>query len=96
MANAAVAPAGTAPTTLWAWAGGRGDVVAILRAGGDERQRSIDRDATSVTGPMMTAVAVVGGVVELARTGGAGVFGLFCAVAGVTYAFSLFMVLRRR
>ncbi len=29
------------------WAGRSGDVAALLRAGGDERQRGLDRDATA-------------------------------------------------
>jgi hypothetical protein len=84
-----------AAAVAWRWAGGSGDVAAILRVGGDERQRTMDREATARTGLVMTAVAVVGAVVEIARTGDPGVFGLFCAVAGAAYAVNL-VVLRRR
>src|SRR5580704_10675608 len=46
------------------WAGGQGDVAAIMRAGGDERQRSLDRDAASITGFAMCGAAVLGAAVE--------------------------------
>lgn len=78
------------------WAGRSGDVAAILRTGGDERPRGLDRDATAVTGLAMTAVALVGAIVELGRTGDPGVYGLFCVVAGVVYSVSLFGLRRRR
>ena len=78
------------------WAGRSGDVAAILRSGGDERQRGLDRDATAITGLAVTIVAVVGAIVELGRTGNPGVYGLFCAVSGVVYAVSLFELRRRR
>src|SRR5438552_1437844 len=42
------------------WAGRSGDVAALLRAGGDERQRGLDRDATAITGLALSLVAVVG------------------------------------
>ena len=44
----------------------------------------------------MAIVAVVGAIIELGRTGGAGVFGLFCVVAGVAYSVSLAVLRRRR
>jgi len=78
------------------WAGGSGDVAAIIRVGGDERQRGLDRDATAIMGLAMSVVAVVGGIVQIARTGDPGVYGLFCVVSGVTYAVSLFALRRRR
>jgi hypothetical protein len=78
------------------WAGGSGDVAAILRVGGDERQRGLDRDATSITGVVMSVAAIVGGIVQIARTGDPGVYGLFCVIGGVTYAVSLFELRRRR
>jgi hypothetical protein len=77
-------------------AGRSGDVAAILRVGGDERQRGLDRDAVALSGVAMTAVALVGGIIELGRTGNPGVYGLFCVVAGVAYAVSLFELRRRR
>jgi hypothetical protein len=78
------------------WAGRRSDVGALLRADGDERQRGLDRDATAMTGLVLSLVAVVGAVVEIARTGDPGVYGLFCVVGGVVYAVSLAVLRRRR
>jgi hypothetical protein len=83
-------------TVVFVWAGGSGDVAAILRAGGDERQRGLDRDATAITGLIMSVVAIIGGIVQIARTGNPGTYGLFCVVAGVTYAASLHALRRRR
>jgi hypothetical protein len=80
----------------FAWAGRSGDVAAILRVGGDERQQGLDRDATALTGLAMTVVAIVGAIVELGRTGNPGVYGLFCVVSGAVYAVSLFELRRRR
>ena len=71
-------------------------IAAVLRAGGDERQRGLDRDATAITGLTLIVVALVGAIVELGRTGNPGVYGLFCAVAGVVYAVSLIELRRRR
>jgi hypothetical protein len=79
----------------YVWAGGTGDVAANLRAGGDERQRSVDRDATAITALAMIAVALVGAIVALGRTGDPGPYGVMCAVAGIAYAVS-FAVLRWR
>ena len=41
-------------------------------------------------------VAVVGAIVQIARTGDPGVYGLFCAVTGVTYAGGLLALRLRR
>jgi hypothetical protein len=68
------------------WAGSGGDVAAILRVGGDERQRTLDRDATAITGVVMSVVAVVGAIIQLGRTVNPGVYGFFCVVGGVAYA----------
>jgi hypothetical protein len=78
------------------WSGRSGDIAAVLRAGGDERQRSLDRDALALSAHATTVVAVVGAIVQIARTGDPGVFGLFCVVSGVTYAGSLFGLRLRR
>ncbi|MFI5036294.1 MAG: hypothetical protein ACHQFZ_08850 [Acidimicrobiales bacterium] len=78
------------------WSGGRGDVAAILRAGGDERQRGLDRDATAIAGLVVVLVAVVGAIVAVARTGNPGDFGVICLVSGVTYATSLAVLRHRR
>lgn len=77
------------------WAGRDGDVAAILRAGGDERQQLLDRDATALAGLAMIAVAIVGGLVSAAvNHGDLGVYGLFAAVGGISYAVAL-AILRR-
>ena len=85
-----------AATASFVWAGGSGDVAAIMRAGGDERQRAIDVEATAVTGLVLIVAIVVGGVVELFRTGSMGQYGLMGALAGTTYAVSLAVLRRRR
>jgi hypothetical protein len=78
------------------WSGRTGDIAAVLRAGGDERQRGLDRDALALSAQATTVVAVVGAIVQIARTGDPGVFGLFCAVSGVTYAGGLLALRLRR
>jgi hypothetical protein len=78
------------------WAGRDSDVGAIMRVGGDERQRRIDRDATALAGLAMGLVAIAGAVVSAARNhGDIGGYGLICFVGGATYAISL-AVLKRR
>jgi hypothetical protein len=83
-------------TFAFVWAGGTGDVAAILRVGGDERQRGLDRDATAITGLVMSLAAIVGGIVQIARTGDPGVYGLFCVIGVLAYSVSLFQLRRRR
>ena len=80
----------------YAWAGGDGDVAAVLGSRGDERQRSLDRDATAIAGVATIVAAIVGAVASIARTGNAGSYGVICAVAGVVYAVSLTALRRRR
>lgn len=72
------------------WAGGRGDVAAIMRGGGGERQRGIDLRATA-TAALVTAIFTVGGaIVSIARTGGdPGPYGVACMVFGVSYGLAL-------
>jgi hypothetical protein len=78
------------------WAGRDSDVGAALRAGGDERQRHLDRDATAITGLVMIALAIIGAIVSAAINGGdIGVYGLFASVGGATYAIA-FAILSRR
>lgn len=95
-AIAAIAIYAVLASLAYIWAGGSGDVAAIMRVGGDERQRSLDRDATAITGIVMTLVAIIGAVIELGRTGNPGVYGLFCVIGGIVYAVSLFELRRRR
>lgn len=80
----------------YAWAGRDSDAGAALRAGGDERQRRLDHDATAIAGLAMIALAIVGAIISAAVNGGdIGVYGLFAAVGGATYAIA-FAVLSRR
>lgn len=78
------------------WSGGRGDVAAIMRGGGDERQRAIDLRATAAAGIVTSLVTVGGAVVNIARTGGdPGPYGVVCMAFGISYGVAL-VVLRRR
>ncbi len=78
------------------WSGGKGDVAAIMRVGGDERQKGIDRDATAITGMALSLAAIVGAVVETARDGDPGAFGIMCLVGGATYVVALIALRHRR
>jgi hypothetical protein len=79
------------------WAGRDTDVAAALRAGGDERQRSIDRDATHVAALAMVTFALVGCIWSAATNSGeVGIFGAFAAVGGASYAVALAVLRRRR
>lgn len=79
------------------WAGRDGDVAAILRAGGDERQRGLDREATALAGLAMMALAIVGAIVSAAHNhGDIGVYGLFAAVGAVAYVVALGLLRRQR
>lgn len=78
------------------WAGGSGDVAAVLRAGGDERQRGLDRDATAITGLVMVLAAIIGAIIQTARSADPGAYGLMCAIGGITYSVSLLALRRRR
>ena len=80
----------------YVWAGRDSDIGAIMRAGGDERQTRLDRDATALSGLAMALAAIVGAIVSTARNGGnPGAFGVICVVGGITYALGL-VVLKRR
>ena len=78
------------------WSGGKGDVAAIMRVGGDERQKGIDRDATAITGMAMSLAALAGAIVETARDGDPGAFGVMCLVGGASYAVALIALRHRR
>jgi hypothetical protein len=78
------------------WSRGSGDVAAILRGGGDERQRGLDRDATAAAGLVMALTAIIGAIVETARTGSPGAYGLMAAAGGISYAVALVVVRLRR
>jgi hypothetical protein len=78
------------------WAGRDGDVAAIMRVGGDERQRGIDRDATAFAGLAVSAAAITGLVVQTARGSNPGPYGVMCLVGGIAYTVSLIIIRRRR
>ena len=77
------------------WSGGKGDVAAIMRVGGDERQKSIDRDATAITG-MRCRWRLSGAIVETARDGDPGAFGVMCLVGGCQLRGRLIALRHRR
>jgi len=77
------------------WSRGSGDLSAVLRAGGDERQRGLDRDSTAMMGIAMVLVAIIGGVVKTALDGDPGEYGIMCLVGGLAYGVS-FAAFRRR
>jgi hypothetical protein len=85
----------TAGVAFW-WAGRDGDVAAIMRVGGDERQRGIDRDATAFAGLAVSVAAIAGLIVQTARGLNPGAYGVMCVVGGVAYTVSLIAIRRRR
>ena len=78
------------------WSGGKGDVAAIMRVGGDERQRGIDRDATAITGLVMALAAATGAIIQTARDGDPGAYGVMCVVGGIAYTVGLIAFRHRR
>ena len=80
---------------VYLWAGGRGDVAAVLRLGSDERQRGLDRDATAISGVAMAMAAIIGAIVDIARVGNPGSYGVICVAGGLSYGVG-FLLLRRR
>jgi hypothetical protein len=85
-----------AAAIAYVWSGGKGDVAAIMRAGGDERQRGMDRDATAFMGLAMALVAIVGVIVQIARNANPTAYLVMCVVGGVSYSVSIAVVRRRR
>lgn len=85
-----------AAIAAYVWSGRDSDVAAVMRAGGDERKRRLDRDATALSGVAMGVVAIIGAIVSAARNhGDIGGYGVVCFVGGLTYAVTL-VVLKRR
>ena len=80
---------------VWLWSGRSGDVAALLRSGGDERQRSLDLRVTAISGLAMGAFVIAGTIVQLARGEDPTMFALVCMVGGVAYSVAL-GVLRTR
>jgi hypothetical protein len=85
-----------AGVVAYLWSGGKGDVAAIMRAGADERQRAIDRDATSFACIAMVFAALIGAVVQTARTADPFPYLLMCGVGGISYSVSLAVIRHRR
>jgi hypothetical protein len=75
--------------------GGSGDVAAIMRTDGDERQRNMDHEATRLAGLAMGAAAIGGTVVQLARGEDPDGFLWICTVGGAAYVIAL-AILRHR
>lgn len=82
-------------TLVFAWSGRSGDVAAIMRVDGDERQRSLDHDATALSALGMGSCAIIGAIVQLARGENALPYLLVAAVGGLSYIIAL-SVLRAR
>lgn len=96
LAVALLAIYAVAAAVAFVWAGGGGDVAAVIRAGGDERQRDIGRDAIAITGFVMVVTALVGVVVVTARNGDPGSYGVMSLIGGIAYAVSLFVLHKTR
>jgi hypothetical protein len=77
------------------WSRGRGDVAAIMRLSGDERQRVIDIRATAVAGLATMVFCLGGAVVDLARGGDGTPWTLICGVGGAAYAVAVAVLIRR-
>ena len=78
------------------WSGRGGDIAAIMRGGGDERQRTIDLRAGAVAATATALFSIGGAIVNMARTGGdPGAYGIVCVVFGISYGAAL-AVLRVR
>jgi hypothetical protein len=80
---------------VFVWSGRQGDIAALLRVDGDERQRQLDIGATAIAGLAMILCCIVGAVVDLARGGSGGPWVFVCAVGGTTYAIALTVIRRR-
>lgn len=77
------------------WSRGSGDVAAIIRLSGDERQRLIDIRATAAAGLATIAFCLGGAMVNLAAGGTGSPWTLICVVAGLSYVVAV-GVFRRR
>ena len=77
------------------WTRGSGDVAAIMRVDGDERQRQLDLRATAISGLAMGLFCIGATVVDLARGGTGMPWATVCAVGGVAYIVGLAVVRRR-
>lgn len=70
---------------------------ALLRpARKDEREGSIGMESAAITGIVVTWVAVLGGMVDMAKGGDGGAFALVAAVAGATFLACMLILPRVR
>ena len=74
---------------LFVWSRGDGDVAAIVRLSGDERQTMLDLRATAATGVVTILFSLGGAIINLARGGSGGPWTLICTVAGFAYITAL-------
>lgn len=79
----------------YALSGGSGDVAAIMRTDGDERQRRFDHDAMRYSAWAMTAAGVIGSMVQIAQRQDPGGYAVVLTVGGLTYVASLALLMRR-
>lgn len=77
------------------WSRGHGDVPAIMRLSGDERQKLIDIRATAFAGLVTLLFCLAGAVVDLARGGTGNPWALICGVGGASYALAVAVLVRR-
>jgi hypothetical protein len=80
---------------VYLWTRGSGDVAAIMRVDGDERQRQLDLRATAISGLAMGLFCIGATVVDLARGGSGMPWATVCAVGGVAYVGGLAIARRR-
>jgi hypothetical protein len=95
MAVALVVFYAVASLVAWMWSGRSSDVAAIMRVGGDERQRNIDLRATAASGLAAGLFCLGAVIVQTARGLDPFPYAMVCAVGGIAYAIAL-AVLRRR
>jgi hypothetical protein len=81
---------------MYLWSGRGGDVAALLRVQGDERQKLIDLRATAVAAGTVLVFCLAGMVVDLARGGAGNPWALICAVGGVSYSVALAVIRHRQ
>jgi hypothetical protein len=81
-----------ASVIAYMWSGGSGDVAAIMRIDGDERQKRMDMQATMYSGVTATMFSLVAAIVQTARGEEAFPYILVCAVGGFAYMVALAVV----
>jgi hypothetical protein len=77
---------------MYLWSGRGGDVAAIMRVQGDERQKMIDSQATVVAAGAVLTFCLAGMMVDLAGGGTGNPWALICAVGGASYAVALAVI----